>query len=240
MFKNLSVLTIVPARGGSKRITGKNKRPIAGLPLISWTLKACTTCEYIDEIVVSTDDAQIKEIARFEGVSRIHERPANLASDTSPTMETVIHIIKGLEREEKYFDLIFLAQPTSPLRTSEHIYSAFDLLSDRYPASVIGVTKSPHPKEWQGAIGEDGDMGTFRMSTRLDLPSQSFPASYVINGAIYIASREVLLKENTFFTSDNLIAFFMSRRDSIDIDTEFDFEIAEHLLLARSLSGIAL
>ena len=233
MFKNLSVLTIVPARGGSKRVTGKNKRPIAGLPLISWTLKACTACEYIDEIVVSTDDAQIKEIAQSEGVSRIQKRPANLASDTSPTIDTVTDVIESLEQKGKYFDLIFLAQPTSPLRTSEHISSAFDLLTRKYPVSVVGVAQSPHPKEWQGYIGADGDMESFLSGTSLGQGSHTLPTSYVINGAIYIAPRELLLAEKTFFPPGRLTAFFMSERDSIDIDTELDFEIAEYLLSNR-------
>ena len=234
MLKNLSVLAIVPARGGSKRIIGKNKRPLAGSPLISWTLRACFGCNYIDEVIVSTDDFEIEEIARTEGVSQIHRRPLHLASDTSPTLDTVIEIIQELEADKRHFDLIALAQPTSPLRTSAHISAALELLSDSYPASVVGVTESPHPKEWQGSIGKNGDMSSFLLDTRLDLPSHSLPASYIINGAVYIAPRETLLKDKTFFSPSKLIAFFMSRRDSIDIDTDFDFEIAEYLMLTRS------
>ncbi|MEK9942912.1 MAG: acylneuraminate cytidylyltransferase family protein [Gammaproteobacteria bacterium] len=231
------MLAIVPARGGSKRVVGKNKRLLAGLPLISWTLRACRGSKYVDEIVVSTDDPDIASISRAEGVSRVHQRSADLATDTSPTMDAVIDLLAWLEREGTVFDVIFLAQPTSPLRTRDHIDAALTVFSEKYPASIIGVTQSPHPREWLGAIGPDGDMVEFRSETRLDLASHSLPKSYLVNGAIYITSREILHRDRTFFTPDNLSAFFMAPRDSIDIDTEFDFEVAEYLLSTKNSSA---
>jgi len=233
MLQSRSVLAIVPARGGSKRVVGKNKRMIGGFPLISWTLRACLQSNFIDQVIVSTDDPEISEISERAGVSRIHRRSNNLASDQSPTMDTVLDILLELESETLSFDIIFLAQPTSPMRTADHIDAALDLLIEKEAASIIGVTESAHPREWQAPLAQDGDMRPFLSQTRLNQASHLLPKNYVVNGAIYIASRETLLKEKTFFTSENIFAFFMSPRDSIDIDTELDFEIAEYLLSTR-------
>ncbi|MHC8865864.1 acylneuraminate cytidylyltransferase family protein [Arenicellales bacterium IMCC57338] len=236
MFNNYSVLAIVPARGGSKRVLSKNKRLIGGSPLISWTIQACRDCKYIDRIVVSTDDPDIAQISRNSGADLVLNRPAGLSTDSSPVMDTVTQIITDLKAKGESYDFVFLGQPTSPLRTSAHIYSAFDLIKNNINASVVGVTESGHPKEWQGPIDDDGKMQNFLQITRLDISSNILPVNYVINGAIYISPTSTLLKERTFFPNENLNAFFMPRRDSIDIDTEFDFEIADYLLSEKHLT----
>jgi len=230
VFKNQSVLAIIPARGGSSRVVGKNKRIVGGLPLISWTIRACFGCSHIDQVVLSTDDCVIEDIARSEGVKRIHTRPSHLASDISPTIDTVVAIISELEQEGARFDWILLAQPTSPLRSADHLYSAFGLLDRHFPASIVSVTSSDHPREWSGHLAEDGDMTEFIKEARLDLSSTQLPPTYVINGAIYLAPSVSLVKENTFFSKRRLFAYFMQPEDSIDIDTEFDLQIANFLL----------
>ena len=230
MLDNLSILAIIPARGGSKRVKNKNKRLIAGLPLISWTIRACLGCDHIDEIVVSTDDQDIAKIAKGEGITQIHNRLPRLASDSSPTMDTVLEIVDQFDRNGEAFDIIFLAQPTSPLRTSEDISSALEILMTNWPYAVIGVTETAHPKEWQSILADDGDMTSFLKNTQLEKSSGSLPKSYVVNGAIYMAPRARVLEEKTFFLPQACRAFVMSPRQSVDIDTEFDFEIAEYLL----------
>jgi len=224
------VLAIIPARGGSSRVVGKNKRIVGGLPLISWTIRACLGCSHIDEVILSTDDPVIENIARSEGVKRIHTRPPHLANGTSPTIDTVAAIISELEQEKLQFEWILLAQPTSPLRSTDHLYSAFNLLDRHFPASIVSVTSSGHPREWSGHLDQDGDMTGFIKEARLDLSSAQLPPTYVINGAIYLAPSASIVKENTFFSKQRLFAYFMQPEDSIDIDTEFDLQIANFLL----------
>lgn len=233
MFKNQSVLAIIPARGGSSRVVGKNKRIVGGLPLISWTIRACFGCSHIDEVILSTDDRVIEDIARSEGVKRIHTRAPHLASGTSPTIDTVAAIISELEQEEMHFEWILLAQPTSPLRSTDHLYSAFNLLDQHFPASIVSVTSSDHPREWSGHLDPDGDMTGFIKEARLDLSSAQLPPTYVINGAIYLAPSASIVKEKTFFSTRRLFAYFMRPEDSIDIDTEFDLQIANFLLSGK-------
>jgi CMP-N,N'-diacetyllegionaminic acid synthase len=226
MIGRESILAIVPARGGSKRLPQKNKLFLAGKPLLLWTLDAAKQSRYIDRIIVSSDDDQIIDHATKEGVGVI-KRPKKYSSDTASSYDVVSHALK--KSEEKY-DYIILLQPTSPLRTGADIDNAILLLEMKNADAVISVTESDHSPLWQNTLPENGDMSQFLRQEVLNIRSQDLPTYYRLNGAVYICRRTRLLEEKTFFLKDNIYSFIMPQHHSIDIDAKYDFMMAELLL----------
>ena len=225
MYKSFKFLAIIPARGGSKRLPKKNIKDLVGKPLIAWTIQAALNSKYIDQIVVTSDDDKIIKIAQTMGVKTI-KRPDELATDTATTFEVVKHTI---ENSNKY-DFVILLQPTSPLRCEFHINEAIKLLDEKKSDAVISVCEVDHSPLWCNILPENGSMSNFLRNIRESTRSQDLPIYYRLNGAIYICKIEKLLKQKTFFIKDNILAFKMDRKTSIDIDEEIDLLIASELI----------
>jgi CMP-N-acetylneuraminic acid synthetase len=226
MYNGKTFLAIIPARGGSKRLPNKNILELKGKPLICWTIESALGCEYIDEIVVSSDSDRILEISRKYGIRTI-KRPPELATDTSPTIDAVKHVIQNLEKK---YDYVVLLQPTSPLRKSIHIREAIELLFQKNADAIISVCEAEHHPLWCNTLPQDLSMKNFLRKDIINKRSQDLPKYYRLNGAIYICKTDRLVSEGTFFVKDNIFAYIMDRKSSVDIDDEIDFKLAEILI----------
>ena len=233
MFREKKTLAVVPARGGSTRFPGKNLQMLAGKPLILWTLETAKEAPVIDRTVLSTDDEVIARCASKHGFIDFMQRPASLATSNTSMTSVLVHVIEELKKQGEEFGYMVLLQPTSPLRTAEHIQEAFEFMDRRHAEGIVSVCRTEHPKEWMGKIGEEGSLNEFFHETRLELQSQEFAPSYQINGAIYIVPVEQFLERKTLFFPTGMAAYIMDRGDSIDIDYEDDLRLAEWYLTRR-------
>lgn len=225
MSANPKYLAIIPARGGSKRLPRKNILPLAGKPLIGWTIEAAFASKYIDTVLVTSDDDEILDVSKKFGC-QIIRRPAELALDTSTSFDAIKHAVENTFEH----DCVVLLQPTSPLRTSQQIDEAIELLEKRQADAVVSVTEMEHSPLWANTLPENQSMAEFLREEVLNLRSQELPDYYRINGAIYICKTSKLLEVGSFFLKENIYAYVMDNIISVDIDTEKDFKWAEFLL----------
>ncbi len=226
MVGSKRLLAVIPARGGSKRLPRKNVLDLAGKPLIAWTIQEALNCKYIDQVIVSTDDKEISDISKEYGADVPFFRPSELATDEAKTVDVVLHLLDELEKVGERYDYIILLQPTSPLRTAQNIDESVELLQMKNSDAVISVCESEHPPLWCNVLPDDMSMDNFLDESVKNKRSQDLPKQYRINGAIYISSVKKLKKENSFFLSNNCIAYIMKQNVSIDIDTIDDFDFA--------------
>jgi len=225
MHNDKTFLAIIPARGGSKRLPNKNILPLAGKPLLAWSIEAALNSEYIDKVIVSSDDKEILNVSKEWAVETI-ERPKVLATDDAKTVDVVLDIIYKLNNA---YDYIVLLQPTSPLRKEKHIDEAIELLFKKNADAIVSVCEAEYSPLWCNILPENGDMSGFLKEEIKNKRSQDLPKYYRINGAIYICKRAKLLAEKTFFIKKRIYAYIMDWYASIDIDNEFDFKIVNCL-----------
>jgi len=230
VFKNKKVLGLIPARGASKRLARKNLRLINGKPLIYWSIAEAQESKYIDSVVVSTEDIEIKQHSCNQGVDCVIDRPSSLAQDESRSVDVVVHAVDVLANLGKKYDYVMLLQPTSPLRTSKHIDSALELMWAKNATVVVSVCETEHPIGWMGYLSKDLMMDEFLDNLTADQSNDDGRASYQINGAIYLIETSTLIKQKTLFPTTGAFAYIMKRSDSIDIDTELDLHFAECLM----------
>ncbi|AJI46690.1 acylneuraminate cytidylyltransferase family protein [Francisella philomiragia] len=228
MISNPTFLAIIPARGGSKRLPRKNILPLMDKPLIAWTIEAAKKSKYINKIVVTSDDDEILNISKANG-AEIIKRPDELATDTATSFDAIAHSIKSLEK----YDYVVLLQPTSPLRDQEDIDDAIELLLDKSANAIISVCEVDHSPEWCNTLPENTDMSNFLPKSISNKRSQDLSTYYRINGAIYICDSNMLLDNKGFFLSENIYAYIMPRKKSIDIDEQIDFEFAKVLIESK-------
>ncbi|WP_210447225.1 cytidylyltransferase domain-containing protein [Vibrio crassostreae] len=226
MIDTKKVLAIIPARGGSKRLPRKNVLPLAGKPLIGWSIDAAKNSKYIDQIFVSTDDKEIADVSSLFGIDVPELRPDHLASDTATTESVLTYT---LEKFGSDVDIIVLLQPTSPLRTAQHIDEALDLFIKKQAFSVVSVTPCEHPPLWANTLPEDGTMGDFIRPEALKR-SQDCGAFFRFNGAIYIFDVRKLMEYGEIRYTEESFAYVMENRVSFDIDQQLDFELAEFFI----------
>ena len=220
----------IPARGGSKRLPRKNLLPLAGKPLIAWTIEAALNSRQLHRVIVSTDDEEIASVARKYGAEVPFMRPAELASDTATGLDAILHALRTLEANGEHFDYLVNLQPTSPLRSSDDIDRAVALLLGRQADAVISVCPSDHPPEWANTLPADGSLAKFFRPGIRNIRSQDLPMTYRLNGAIYIYQCARLLCSCSLEMDDNSYAYIMPRERSVDIDTALDFRVAEAIL----------
>jgi CMP-N,N'-diacetyllegionaminic acid synthase len=217
------VLAVIPARGGSKGVPGKNRKVLGQLPLIGWTLEAAMGCAALDHVVVTSDDEALLEIAaRLAPQAQRVLRPAELARDTTPMLPVVQHAI---EQAGSGYEVIVLLQPTSPLRTSAQIEEALALMAQRGAPSVVSVVQPGKSPYWMyrrvaGELLEP--LLPLEAATR----RQDLPPAYALNGAIYGVQIEQLRQEEAFVTA-RTVGYEMDAFSSLDIDTEWDWVMAE-------------
>ena len=227
----MKILGLIPARGGSKSIPRKNIALLHGKPLIAYTCEAALKSTFLNRIMVSTDDKEIADVANKYGIEAPFLRPHELARDESGMREVIIHTLDFLEKSEQYVpEIIALLQPTSPLRTAHHIDAAIALLQKSGADCVVSVTEVPHqfiPTSLM--VLENERLKPYQKGPPF-LRRQDKPRMYARNGpAILAFRRESFLKNKNFYEGD-VHPFVMGPEESIDIDTPFDFELAEYFL----------
>lgn len=225
----MNILALVLARGGSKRVPGKNIRPLGGRPLITWSINVVKGIPEICDILVSTDDSAIAEVARNSGALLPWLRPAELATDTASSVDVALHALDWYEREKGVVDGLLLLQPTSPFRRRETIDRGIHLFRQHNHRSVIGVSPVDSHPMWCFKI-EGMAMKPF-MDGGLHLRSQDLPPAYAINGAFYLLTPSELRRYRSFYNDTTIPLVIDHPEESIDIDTEWDWKIAETFLL---------
>jgi CMP-N-acetylneuraminic acid synthetase len=232
------VLFVIPARGGSKRLPRKNILPLAGKPLIAWTIEAALQSGIAGEVCVSTDDEEIARVSRDFGASVPFLRPPELASDTAGSAAVVLHAIEFYRQVQgRDFGTVAFLQPTSSLRNAEDVRAAFELLRDRGAENVVSVCPVDHSPLWSNVLPEDGSLKGFIRDEVKGKRSQDLPQYYRLNGAIYICAVDRFLRDRSLLLETKAYAYVMSQEHSIDIDTELDFRFAEALIYCLHRPG---
>ena len=232
MRDNMKILAIIPARGGSKGVPRKNIKNLYGKPLIAWTIECAKNSKYLTKIIVSTDDEEIAKISEVCGAEVPFLRPLQFAKDNSPTIDSILHAIEFFEEKGEFFDIIVLLQPTSPLKITLDVDKSINQLINNHEAKSLGSVDEPnHPPYWSMSIKNDFLVPAFGQEL-FEKRRQDLPKTYMPNGAIFIAYTDELKKYKTFYTPKTTYYTMTSDR-SIDIDTEFDFELAEFYMGRR-------
>lgn len=225
----MKILALITARGGSKRIPGKNIRPLGGRPLIVWSIEAAKGISEVCDILISTDDPAITEIASAAGALVPWLRPADLASDTASSVDVAIHALDWYEMNKGRVDGLLLLQPTSPFRSRETILRGIELFRSNRYRPVIGISPSESHPMWCFQV--DGQtMRPFIDGGGLHLRSQDLPRAYVVNGGFYLVAPEHLRNRQSFFGDDMVPLVINDPAESLDIDTEWDWKMAEVIL----------
>jgi len=221
------ILAIIPARGGSKGIKGKNIRLLLGKPLIAYTIEAALNSRFLDKVIVSTDSSKIAEISKKYKVQVI-PRPEELAADTSPTEPCLLHVLEYLKENESYSpDLVVLLQPTSPLRGVEIIDACIKKIINEKLDSVLTVCEDTR---FTWALKNKKLSANYNYKKRPR--RQDYQPDYRENGAVYVTKTGILLKEKNRL-GGKIGMVLMEPKDSIDIDNEFDFWLVEQMLRYR-------
>ncbi len=221
-----NILAIIPARGGSKGLPGKNIIDLCGEPLINWTIQAAKGSKYISEIYVSTDDLKIKDVVEKSGIKINHLRSKRLSQDDTLSIDVVLDIL-GFPQFSN-ITYVCMLQPTSPLRNSKHIDEAFDKFFNLNASCCVSVCENEFSPFWSFEINDNKIKSLFPSNT-IPLRRQDLPTTYSLNGAIYIAKVDWIIN-NKSFLSDQTFAYVMQKNESIDIDDLEDLEKAAMLI----------
>ncbi|MCF2141422.1 MAG: acylneuraminate cytidylyltransferase family protein [Candidatus Lokiarchaeota archaeon] len=230
------ILGIIPARGGSKTILRKNIRTLNGIPLIKYTFNAVEKSKYLSRCIVSSDDPDIINYSKSCGMEAPFQRPVSLSSDESKTIDVVIHALHYLNDKEQYRpDYIMILQPTSPLRTAKDIDNSIQLiLNDPQADSLVSVVEVPHIYHPEKIMKKNKKYIKGYINSQSKIKRrQDLEPLYARNGAaIYLTKTELLLKERRII-GRNCIPYIMPKERSIDIDDQYDWDIAEFLIKKR-------
>lgn len=228
-----SFLAIIPARAGSKGIKDKNIIDLNGKPLISYSIESALKSKYITKVVVSTDGEHIARVAEEYGAEVPFLRPAYLASDTSKTIDCIIHCLDELEKYGEKFDYIVVLQPTQPLRQGWHIDEAIELIIEKEEEALVSVSKVKDHPILMRSIDDKGYAKNLlqECSTKR---RQDFPDFYKVNGAIYINKINDNLNKDTSLNDNNLV-YIMDSKYDVDIDELLDLHIAELVMNKKLL-----
>ncbi|MEP6667792.1 MAG: acylneuraminate cytidylyltransferase family protein [Chthoniobacter sp.] len=229
MHGSPDIVALIPARGGSKAVPRKNVLPVAGKPLIAWTIEAALRSANLSKVIVSTDNDEIAEVATRYGAEVPFMRPAELATDAAGSLGVVLHALDWLAAQGGEPDYLLLLQPTSPLRTSADIDGAARLAIERQADAVLGICEAtPHPWLTCG-LSPDGKIGSFFGDVDEHLPRQQYPPAYVLNGAIYL-NRPASLRATRSFQPPGALGYIMPVERSLDIDSPWEMRIVDVLL----------
>ncbi len=230
---NPDVLAVIPARGGSKGIPGKNLKLLGGKPLLAHSVHAARAAHCVARVLLSTDDPGIAESGKACGAEVPFLRPANLATDTSPVIDAVEHLLAA---QVSLPEFILLLQPTSPFRTAEDIDAAFNLMRSARADAIVSVTEAKDHPLLCKKMDFRGRLVPYVESPLNATRRQDLPPAYVPNGAIYLIKTDVLLSARAWCPSGTC-AYVMPPERSLDLDTPDDFEWAEWLFHRREQGG---
>lgn len=227
----MRILAIIPARGGSKGVPRKNIKLLNGKPLIVYTSEIALQSKYLTEVIVSTEDLQIIEVAQRLGIKVPFVRPSALAQDSTPTIDVIVHAIQWYENQAIFFDAVCLLQVTSPFRTVAFLDHAIEKFVKSGCDSLISVQKVPHEYNPHWTFEENGE-GNLKIATgenEIISRRQDLPDAYHRDGSIYITKTEVILQQHSLYGKST--AFIESSSESyVNIDTLTDWEKAEQMI----------
>lgn len=226
------MLAVIPARGGSKGVPNKNIKDINGKPLIAYTIQAALKSGIFDKVIVSTDSEKIAEVASKYGAEIPFMRPAEIAGDMVSSDDVILHALKYYEAKGEIYSQVCKLQPTSPLRNEEHLTEAYHCFKEKRADFLVSVCECEHSPLWAGTIGEDLRLDCFIPENVKRACRQELPTYYRLNGAIYMGETEKFC-ENKSFLGKNSVAYIMNQQDSVDIDSELDFKLAELIMQVK-------
>lgn len=232
MYKNKTFLAIIPARGGSKGLTGKNIKELCGKPLIAWSIEAGLKSKYLDEVMVTTDYQNIAEISKQYGANVPFLRPDELASDTATSFDAIKHTIEYYKNElSKEFDYIVLLEPTSPLREANDIDNMIEKIiqnEDNFDSIVSIGEVHEHPSIMKKIVNKNY-LSSYCVELEMKSRRQDNDIAYFPYGVAYIVKTKSLLDERTFYTKRN--TFYEIRRyQCYEIDDMYDFLAIENIM----------
>jgi len=228
-MSNKKILAIIPARGGSKGLPRKNIIDLDGKPLIAWSIEAALASDYVSTVVVSSEDEEILAVAEQWGAEPLR-RPDALAEDTTASELVVVHALEEMQAlQERSYDYLVLLQPTSPLRSSQHIDVAFEKLFSSDANALISVASYDNKVLKSFLEDKNGYLHGIANDQFPFMRRQDLPPVYMPNGAIYIIDVNTFLKDRRLFTS-HTIPFEMDERSSVDVDTLEDLQKIKQML----------
>jgi len=233
MISGKKIIAIIPARGGSKGLPGKNVKPLLGKPLIAWTIGQAKKSKYIDKLIVSTDYPEIADTAKKYGAEAPFLRPKKFARDSSPSWELVIHAIEWLEKRNEFFDIIVLLEPTSPLREDNNIDKAIEIfVKNLNKADALISVGEIHLEIPQIAKKIEGGYVKPFARTKKVYQRQQASKSYFPYGVIYMSKVDTYKTFKTFYQK-RIIPYPIERWQNYEIDDNYDFICVEAILKAR-------
>lgn len=227
----MRILAIIPARGGSKGVPGKNIKLLNGKPLLAYTSEIALQSHYLNEVIVSTEDMDIAAVAQSLGIQVPFIRPMALAADHTPTLDVIIHALQWYENQAIFFDAVCLLQATNPFRTLDFLDRAIEKFRVSDCDSLVSVLRIPHEynPHWTFEVNEDGYLKIATGETEIIPRRQELPIAYHRDGSIYLTKVKVLLEEHSLYGKS--IAFIESASDFyVNIDTMDDWEKAEEMI----------
>ncbi|MHB8155171.1 MAG: acylneuraminate cytidylyltransferase family protein [Candidatus Omnitrophota bacterium] len=229
MYKNRKILCVIPARGGSKGLPGKNIKKLLGKPLIAYSIEHAARSKYIDRTIVSTDSKRIAFVAKGLGAEVPFLRPKHLATDKSSTVDALLHAIEWMENKEGFiFDILVLLHVTTPLRSVEDVDKSIELLFKKDTDNVFSVAQAhKNPYFNMVEVKKNGKVELIKKGKYTS--RQSAPHVFDMNSSIYVWWKDVLKNKKSLFLSNTRI-YLMPKERSVDIDDYFDFRVARMLL----------
>ena len=231
----MRILALITARGGSKRLPGKNIRLLGGKPMITWSIDVAKDIPEICDILVSTDDPAIAGICTDAGAYVPWLRPTELATDTASSVDVALHALDWFEAERGAVDGLLLLQPTSPFRTRATVCKGITLFSLYGQQPVLGVSESHSHPMWSLKMDRDYVV-PFMQEHGIGMRSQDLPMAYMPNGAFYLTAPTYLRSSRSFVGDKAVPLLIDSPQEALDIDTGWDFELAK--LIADAASEI--
>lgn len=229
----MNILSVIPARGGSKGLPGKNVRELCGKPLIAYSIDASLNSKMVNNTVVSTDDVSIANVSKEWG-AEVVMRPSELAQDSSLVIDAMRHVIHSLEKIGLSYDFVVLLEPTSPMRAPQDIDDTIDLVISRSADSGATFSETPTPPSRIWKI-ENSMPKPFIVGSNPFLPRQAHAAGYFLNGMVYVVKvSELMTTKGTSILLGNQVASIVPAVRVVDIDTLEDLQYAEFLLLNKN------
>lgn len=226
MANKKSVLAIIPARGGSKRIPNKNVRLFAGKPLIAHAIEQAKNSDVVDRVMVDTDSEEIADIAKKSGAEVPFLRPAALATDSSQLADSIVYLLERLKDEKYTPDYVMILQATSPLREHKDIERVWDLMQKTDATTVLTVCNT-HPRLYY--LDKMQNIVLANSTETQSTNTQDWRDAYILNGCfVYLVRTEALKKEKALITK-NTKAVICDKWRSVDLDTPEEWVLAEFL-----------
>ena len=240
MINDKKVLAVITARGGSKGLPGKNKKPLLGKPLVLWPIEAALECDEVDRVILSTDSAEIAEIGVGVGADVPSLRPDHLADDVAKSVDVILHVIDQCEQEKDYYDYVVMLEPTSPLTEPSDISSALSILSSSrdFADSIVGISviEATHPEFCNKKMKNNLITPAFSEDFGSLPRRQEIENLFFLEGTLYISDVSYLKKVRNFYHSRTM-GYEVPRWKSFEADELVDFICIEAILANRKYVG---